>query len=661
LGGLGTGFIELTGTGLFGETSMFNKFVRPQNLNWPPFTLRIGNKTCVLSLNQPDRHTKRIHYWGHFPFAELEYKTDLPLKIFLKAFTPFVLGDSKASNIPAVSFGFSLKNLSKRTIKGDLSFSFPLRKGEISRKKELVDIDGWRGILIREDNNGAFSIATKGNNIITKRGKQKVSLSVPLVLEPGKTKGITFILTWFYPYFKDSGHEPHIHAYYRSFKDIEVLLSYFIKNKENLERRTLDWQRVIFNKNRWPDWIPNALVKSLYSYARNTLWVISERPDNWYDKVGLFTHSESFTGCPITETIVCRMHGHFPTLFFFPELERSTLNAFKHFQLKDGEIPFSFGQPCSLRDPRYHCQHPLNGAQYVQMVYRYYLRTSDKKFLSEYFSSVQKAIHYQQKILDYDQDGLVNDHPHALPGDLWPANQFYDCWPWYGTSAYVAGTGLAALCCAIEIANTLKKKKFRRECQSWLRRGIASYHKKLWTGNYYRLYNDPEKGLISDVCLANQLMGEWCTGILGIKGFLPPKNVRLALETIKKLNFRATKIGFINGMCPDGTPEKIGKDENNHAEQVFVGENSCAAMTFMLYDGYKDIGLKALEEIYKAIIETHRTPWRQHCLISSKDGHPIWGRDYYSNMVIWVLPLILSGQDLKKFTSKRAMISKGMI
>ena len=161
---------------------------------------------------------------------------------------------------------------------------------------------------------------------------------------------------------------------------------------------------------------------------------------------GWFTHNESHTGCPITETMVCRMHGHMPILFFYPELEKTTLEAFRHFQILDGEIPFSYGWESSMRDPRYHCQHPLNPGQYAQMIYRLYLRSGDRDLLAHFYDSAKRAIRYQYS-LDDDGDGLVNDQAHAPPGELWPANQFYDIWPWWGTSAYVAGTWLATLSC----------------------------------------------------------------------------------------------------------------------------------------------------------------------------------------------------------------------
>ena len=100
-----------------------------------------------------------------------------------------------------------------------------------------------------------------------------------------------------------------------------------------------------------PNWLRDALVQGLYSLSKNTVWIAKTRADEWWDDTGWFTHNESHTGCPITETMVCRMHGHMPALFFYPELERTALEAFRHFQILDGEIPFSYGmdRPCATR------------------------------------------------------------------------------------------------------------------------------------------------------------------------------------------------------------------------------------------------------------------------------------------------------------------------
>ena len=75
--------------------------------------------------------------------------------------------------------------------------------------------------------------------------------------------------------------------------------------------------------------------------------------------------------------------------------------------------------------------------------------TSD--LLAHFYDSAKRAIRYQHS-LDDDGDSLVNDQAHVQPTELWPANQFYDIWPWWGTSAYVAGTWLATLTCGEAMA-----------------------------------------------------------------------------------------------------------------------------------------------------------------------------------------------------------------
>ncbi|MCY4060870.1 MAG: GH116 family glycosyl hydrolase, partial [Chloroflexi bacterium] len=430
---------------------------------------------------------------------------------------------------------------------------------------------------------------------------------------------------------------------------------------DSLLARVLAWQNAIYTSDL-PNWLRDALVQGLYSLSKNTVWIAKTRKDEWWDDIGWFTHNESHTGCPITETMVCRMHGHMPALFFYPELERTALEAFRHFQILDGEIPFSYGMESSMRDPRYHCQHPLNSGQYAQMIYRLYLRTGDRDLLAYFYDSAKRAIRYQHS-LDDDGDGLVNDQAHVQPTELWPANQFYDIWPWWGTSAYVAGTWLATLSCGEAMAIAMDDDAFAIECADWLKRGKAAYQAKLWNGEYYRLWHDPAntsgEGPDCDVSLGNQLMAQWCVKITGIADILPAEQVQSALGAVKRLNMGATRHGLVNGVNPDGS-RYISKSDsdadqvveilpnNDHATQVFVGENLCAAMNF-IYHGQRETGLEIARRIYEAVALTSRTPWKQHCLIDADTGLPVWGEDYYSNMVIWALPMACANQSIAEF------------
>lgn len=350
------------------------------------------------------------------------------------------------------------------------------------------------------------------------------------------------------------------------------------------------------------------------------------------------------------------MHGSFPLLLFFPELEFTTLSAFKHFQISDGEIPFSFGMTTSLRDPRYHCQHPLNSGQYAQMVYRLYLRTQSKEKLSELYNSVKKAIRYQY-CLDDDDDGLINDQPHTRPGDIWPANQFYDIWPWWGTSAYVAGTWLATLSAGAAMALVMDDDEFEEECKSRLLRGSKAYDEKLWNGAYFRLWSDEDGAGASDISLANQLMAVWCNRVMGLESPLENTKVESALSEIVRLNMESTQFGLVNGVTPEGERYVTQSNPDDHGAQIFVGENLCAAMTF-IFENQETVGVTIAKRLYDALFIKTKSPWNQRCLISAETGLPVWGDDYYSNMVIWALPMALANQDIAQFAGSGEMVRR---
>jgi len=681
LGGLGTGYIDLNTDGTLGKCTIFNSWPKPQDLNLPFLALALGSELRILTLKPPEglKGAIDIRYWGHYPIADLQYVLDLPLEVSLRAFTPFVPGDAEMSNTPAIIFKTRLTNTGDKPLSGRLALTFPgptPREGETFTRNDLTnEVDNLTGVEVKHGRGVGYAIGVIRSKASVKHGAALGTEATPwttlteglevasathpgaavtldFTITPGAKMYTDFVLAWFYPYFRDSDGKPHEHRYLTRFKGPAEVARSVAADCEDMFQRSLAWQEVIY-QSELPLWLKDALINSLYSLAKNTLWVSSGRPDDWWGPTGLFTHSESFTGCPITETVVCRFHGHFPMLFFFPELEFSTLNGFAHYQLKTGEIPFSFGQPTGLTRPHYYCQHPINSSEYVQMLYRYYLRTGDEAFLRRFFPSVKDAVYFA-KSLDTDADGLVNDHPHAPPGENWPANQFYDIWPWYGTSAYVAGIWLATLKIAEHMAERVGDLAFADDCRVWFNQGRSAFEAKLWNGRYYRLYNDPEGGRTSEVCLANQLMGEWCTRIVGLDGIFPAEHVASVLDTMEALNFKTTQCGIVNGCLPNGMRDRSGK---THSSEIFVGESICVAMT-MIYAGRMETGLEIVRRIYESIALRHLTPWNQYCLISAEDGGPVWGSDYYSNLAIWALPMALKGEAIQTFSSARGLIDK---
>ena len=616
LGALGTGYMTLEGNGKLGFSSIFNDLVPPKRIFSDWLVVETGTRHIPLSSAQ-------ISYWGHFPVADLSARLgEVPLEIGLRAFTPFIVGDAAASNTPVALFDLELRNLSEQSMVLNLHLQFPppVKGGELAVRGEGV----------------------------TDKNAAEGTYSLPATVPARGSRRLQFAVGWYAPAWRDSGGEPHVNRYSQRFGSAAEVADFGLRHREDFLRRVLAWQNEIYRSDM-PEWLQDALVQGFYSLAKNSVWIARTRKDDWWGEEGWFTHSESHTGCPIVETMVCRMHGHFPLLFFFPELEMTTLDAFRHYQISNGEIPFCFGMPTSMRDPRYSCQHPLNSGQYAQMVYRLFLRTGDRSVLSRFYESIQRGIRYQYT-LDDDGCGLVHDQSHALPGEPWPANQFYDVWPWQGTSSYVAGTWLATLAAGEALAKAAGDAKFAAECADRLDKAQRAFEEKIWNGSYYRLWNDKQTGKVSEVCLANQLMAQWCVRVMGLQDVLPAAHINSALDTIERLNMKATSYGLINGVTPQGEPfDTKLNPSGDHAKNIFFGENLCAAMTF-IYHGRRDTGLEIARRLYDAVAVKNRSPWNQRCLLNGETGLPQWGADYYSNLAIWALPMALAGESAEQFS-----------
>ncbi len=111
LGGIDTGCVDLETSGLLGYCTIFNSHVpRRGPINLPILGLSTGGKTWVLCRKQPKtawrikgtpydipvlpvpakvdlegvETAKEIHYWGHYPVADMEFETDAPIQVGLR-------------------------------------------------------------------------------------------------------------------------------------------------------------------------------------------------------------------------------------------------------------------------------------------------------------------------------------------------------------------------------------------------------------------------------------------------------------------------------------------------------------------------------------------------------------------------------------------------
>jgi uncharacterized protein (DUF608 family) len=141
LGGVDTGALYLEPSGSLGYTSIFNHLTPIGGpLNVPYMGLASGGRSWVFGTaqtknyagnNRPSMGIKVLgsmqqsDYWGHYPIADIEYKSDAPVQVGLRCWSPFIPGDAKASNTPGAVFEAHLRNTTAIAQKGSLLFNFP--------------------------------------------------------------------------------------------------------------------------------------------------------------------------------------------------------------------------------------------------------------------------------------------------------------------------------------------------------------------------------------------------------------------------------------------------------------------------------------------------------------------------------------------------------
>lgn len=148
LGGIDTGCIDIETSGLIGWSTIFNHLSpRGGPVNTPILGVSVDNKTYVLAtgegkkLNNPANTAEvptifdiglkdvelveSIDYWGHYPVLDMEFNSKCPVDVGVRAFSPFVPGDVKASMVPGAVFEVQLRNSGDVPKTGTVAFNFP--------------------------------------------------------------------------------------------------------------------------------------------------------------------------------------------------------------------------------------------------------------------------------------------------------------------------------------------------------------------------------------------------------------------------------------------------------------------------------------------------------------------------------------------------------
>ncbi len=717
LGGLGTGFMHLGPDGRLDRNTIFDSFLPPDaavgmtsftrshvpDFGQPFLGLCLDDRVWVLALpkrsdrtgwaaiteaqmrgaaaGDPSRlaYADELHYWGHYPVADLEFETSAPVRIGVRAWTPFVLGDAEASNTPGSAFLVRVRNVSPECQQGSIVCSFPgwlereahrgqrgnteLRGAGAYARREVddgvagVEVTHWEpghelgyalGVI------GASPARTGGglgeSDAAWSQAGQELpptdpsdpgaSLAVDFDLQPGESADIQLILAWYAPFWRArpsynwaaaSGWKPYVHHYHQHFKSAAEVASHLASNHRNLLQRTLAWQQALYTTPEFPGWLSDSLVNIFHVLAQNSFWARSAEPDHWAGDEGLFNVNESLLSCPQFCT-PCDWIGNFPILLFFPELAHRSLQALAHRQDAEGRIPFGMGAGTVLDDPYYGIQYSTDNQVFVHLVARLWQRTGDDAIVQEFYPAVKKAIDFLMSV-DEDDDGIV---------DAFGASWFYEGFSVRGAVAYVGGLWVTTLALAAEMARTMDDADFLAACESWRDRAATALE-ALWNEDVgsYLLFRDPVSGASSDVIQSDQLTGEWAARFHGVAGAFPPERVARVQDTVWRIHVAGSEAGARTMMHPSGAPYEGG---------YIVVYGTLAPAMLRMYDGDLEAGLDLVHRMWHNLTIRQGYTWDQPTHLGP-DGKQLVGHDYYHNTMLWAVPAAMLQQDLNQLSA----------
>ena len=459
------------------------------------------------------------------------------------------------------------------------------------------------------------------------------SVAADITLNPGETKTVRFVLSWYAPYWPTTR---TINMYHTQFKSPLEVAQHVANEHTSLLANVLAWQQEIYSEEALPDYLRDSLVNILHLITKDSSYI---RLPGANPRDGLLTLVEAARTMPLREVICQALWGDFAITYFFPELRCGTLRAIAAYQLDDGRIPLQLG--INEHDmPAY--AHPLvNGFLFTEMVDRLWQRTGDDEVVREFYPTIKRAMRLHMTHSVYD-DGLVSYDPATAP-----RGQPFDSWDWRGNASYTAGHWLCALRAAERMAAHVGDKTFAETCKDWIDRGTWAMEETLWNAEAqsYYTYNAPGTEYRSDTVFSYQLEGSFSCALLGLPEVFPADRLHATLDTIERLCVKPIAVGAANSMRPDGTVDSAGSVDS---EGIFPSHNALLSAEFA-YQGRSETAVEIMEQMLRNLVLEHLFAWDFPQGFFKTDGAVPRACDDYFGMAIWAVPPALFGENIREF------------
>lgn len=712
LGGIGTGSISLSGRGALIDWEIFNRPNKKSILPFSFFTVwaKKGSDKPVTKVLQAQPappfggsgdgvprgngaglpHMESCTFRGEYPFAQVDFiDRELPLKVSLEAYNPFIPLNESDSGIPIAIFRVHLKNTSSKEVKATLAANlfnavgypgkgnfqgdfFGKNINKFTKEKNLAGLFMSSGKYGKNSPRfGSMAMATPWKNITyqscwfrgewfdnlhyfwdefsatgsfkernygpSENGKTDIgSIGLKVNLKPGKSAILPIYITWHFPNFEKywgcddcCDTKPTWKNFYSTqFKNAFDVARYVAKNEERLYDQTKLFHDTLFDSTL-PPYVLDA-ISSQSSILKTTTCL--RLPDGtFYGFEGCFGEE----GC--CEGSCSHVWNYAQALpFLFPKLERSMREAdYKYNLHPNGKMSFRIQIP--LGSDKWKFREAADGQMGgIMKFYRDWKISGDDKWLRKLWPKVKLALDYAWKVWDKDKDGVMEGVQHNT----------YDV-EFHGPNTMMGTFYLGALRAGEEIARYLDECDKADEYRSVFEKGIWKTENLLFNGEFYIQKYDPKKApkyQFGKGCLADHLIGQWFAHLVGLGYLLDKDNTRTALKSIFNYNWKTDfknhancqRIYAINDergllLCtwPRGGRPAIPFP---YSDEVWCGIEYQVA-SHLIYEGFVRQGLAVAEGVRLRHDGKRRNPWNEfEC-----------GNHYARSMASYSLLTALSG------------------
>ena len=323
------------------------------------------------------------------------------------------------------------------------------------------------------------------------------------------------------------------------------------------------------------------------------------------------------------------------TASVFPALARSMRDS----ELEEGTLPngmncFRLHLPLGGEPWKYAAADGQMGV--VMKCYREWHLSGDKEWLARQWPTIRSLVSYAWLPggWDSDRDGVMEGVQHNT----------YDV-EFFGPNPQSGIWYLGALQAAAEMARAVGDAKFSDDCLALFRRGSDWVDANLFSGDYYiqqvrtpvRLEDtlpelragmgetdlaDPDFQ-VGNGCLIDQLVGQFVAHVAGLGYLLSRENIRVALQSLYRYNFRRDLHSHWNNMRTYALGDEAGllmaswpRGDRPRVPFPYWGEVMTGfeyqAAIHMIYEGMINEGLEVIEAIRRRFDGLRRNPWNEN-------------------------------------------------